>query len=386
MEGPQAKGLFPSQVVEVESIQVDAANECELVVKFRDSIGLGLAAQNFNSRFFSNGGQPGGILELPAHFTKTAADNLETGWKNKYDDPQAHFRTAILRDGAKFHQVSVNAENSQMHSMRDDQVYEVARWYNLPPSRLGLKDATSYNSKAEDNQNYLDMTLSPWLTAITAECDFKMLTKKEQETLSFSHDTRPLLALNPRLRSEKHTIDINNGTKNPNECRADDGDPPRPGGDEYRMPSGVMLESQMGAKMIEQAKSVEPMVLESMLALVDEQSRLAVTQIANRVKKEAHRKDPPRFCDWYDEDKAKWAEFVLERTKTVRLAIKSATGRDIANQVAELTVKRLESTIDAILDTHSEDIMSNAVAESCDLAAGRSYLEELKHENINTSD
>tara|TARA_R100001594_G_C4052921_1_gene265332 strand:- start:1457 stop:3184 length:1728 start_codon:yes stop_codon:yes gene_type:complete len=236
-------GLFPSQVIEVEGIQLESENKCELLDKFKESIGLGLAAQGHNAKFFGNGGQMGGILMIPPQVSKEGSEKLEQGWRRKYENENAWFKTAILRDGVRYQQTGVDPEKSQLSQVREDQVYEVARWFNLSPSRLGLSGASSYNSKHEDNQNYLDQTLSPWMSGLTSELSFKLLAADEQIKQYFSFDTSQLLALNPKLRAETNKIRIDMGEISPNEARIENGLPPREGGDGYRLPSGVLIES-----------------------------------------------------------------------------------------------------------------------------------------------
>ena len=242
LESSETVGLFPSQVIEVEGIQLENANKCELLEKFRESIGLALAAQGHNARFFGNGGQMGGILMIPPQVSKEASEKLEQGWRRKYENENAWFKTAILRDGVKYQQTGADPEKSQLSQVRTDQVFEVARWFNLSPSRLGLPTASSYNSKSEDNQNYLDQTLSPWMAGLTSELSFKLLSQSQQLNQYFVFDTSQLLALNPKLRAETNKIRIDMGEISPNEARRENGLPPRAGGDGYRLPSGVLIE------------------------------------------------------------------------------------------------------------------------------------------------
>ncbi len=287
---------------------------------------------------------------IPPHFTKTASDQLEEGWKRKYDSPDAQYKTAILRDGAKWEATALDAEKSQMHELRDDQGFEVARWYNMPPSRLGLPGATSYNEKTEDNQNYLDMTLSPHLCAITSELAFKMLTEDEQETRFFLHDTSSLLALNPKARAETHQKEIDMGKKSPNEVRAEDGLPPRDGGDGYRLPSGVVVEGS-AEEPDEEMKSLA-------VSQLDKAIRASVAKVSARIQKEIQRKTPTRFCSWFDQtDLQIPAAEIKPELDLARLA-----GFD---QVVELD-DVFESKINSIMDTHSAELIKDGVIEACE--------------------
>lgn len=177
----------------------------------REAIGLGLAAQKFESRFFKNGMRTSGILEIPHGLPKVAKDNLEEGFRKQYENPESHFKSIILREGAKYHSISQSNKDSEAHQLREDQVREVARLFNLPPSRLGLSDAVSYNSEAEANRKYYDSTLSPWLDMIVDECWFKLLLPGERKSLKyyFEHNTASLLRMDLLSRYQAYEIAVN---------------------------------------------------------------------------------------------------------------------------------------------------------------------------------
>lgn len=226
--------LFPSQVLDFQGINFEAIESCDLVDKARNSWALGLAQEKFASRFFANGSRVSGILEIPAAMGKVARDKLEEGFLKAHTGQDNWFKTVVLRDGAKFHQTSVAPEQGQMTESRDSQVRDVARWFNLSPSKLGLSDSVSYNSKTEDNQNYLDSTLSPHLMTITAECWMKLLSESEQVDHFFEHDTDQILRLDPLKRFQMYEIGRRIGAYSPNDILVKENEAPRPGGDVYQ--------------------------------------------------------------------------------------------------------------------------------------------------------
>ena len=313
LESGQTVGLFPSQVIEVEGIQLENENKCELLEKFRESVGLGLAAQGHNATFFGNGGQLGGILMIPPQVSKEAGEKLEQGWRRKYESENAWFKTAILRDGVKYQQTGADPEKSQLSKVREDQVYEVARWFNLSPSRLGLPSASSYNSKSEDNQNYLDQTLTPWMAGLTSELAFKLLSEDEQVSQYFSFDTAQLLALNPKLRAETNRIRIDMGEISPNEARRENGLPPREGGDNYRLPAGVLVEGTQKDEPVEDSpiaveeepseeidvQQEEPETIEERkISEIRAKAEEHISKLEKIIKERAKKKSPEDFEIW----------------------------------------------------------------------------------------
>lgn len=232
---------FPAyDVLAFGGIALEGLEPCDLVEKARHAFALGLAAERFQSRFFKNGAITAGILEVPAGMTKTAADKLEEGFRKQHTSDANWFKTIVLRDGAKFHSTTIPPEAAQMIETRREQVKDVARWYNLPPHKLGDDSRTSYNSLELENQSYLDSGLSPWLETITAECWMKLLSPSEQQNDShyFEHNTKALLRTDALKRHQIYRIGIDSGIYSPDECRAMENLNPRPDGKggEYRLP------------------------------------------------------------------------------------------------------------------------------------------------------
>lgn len=232
--------LHYRDVFHLKGLSIDTPLGFDLIHAARNAIGLALAAEKFSSRFFKHGAHAGGILEIPAAMTERAADQLEQGFRSRLGSDQ-WFRTVVLRDGAKFHQTTVDAERSQLHQLREDQVRDVARFFNLPPYKLGVADSQSYNSVEQAQLHYLTGTLWHWLRAIASESDLKLLTETElrQETHAFEHDVDDLAGPDVKTREEILEIRRRNEIISANEWRQTVGYPRRKdkGGDSYENPN-----------------------------------------------------------------------------------------------------------------------------------------------------
>lgn len=194
---PYLKPIPYDDVLHVAGLSIQDGLGAKLVKYARHALGLALSRQGFASKFFRHGVRTGGILEVPAGASPNFVKNVEEGFLKHHEGEDGWFKTVILRDGVKFHETSFNAQEAQMNETNEEAVREVARYFNLPPSRLGVKGSVSYNSKSEDNQDYLDTTLSPWLTEIASECAAKLLSQTQELSDShyFEHNTRALLRM-----------------------------------------------------------------------------------------------------------------------------------------------------------------------------------------------
>jgi HK97 family phage portal protein len=237
--------LYPWEVLHIEGLSVGGTAQ-PLFKMARNSIALGLAQEKFSSKFFKNGGRVGGILELPAGMPKGARDTVEEGFRKMHEGTDNPFKTVILRDNAKFHAGQMSPQESQLVEATEAQTRAIAHWFNLPPSKLGLSDSVSYNSKAEDNQNYLDTTLQIWLTRIESACNFRLISDRQSDTHFVEHNVKNLLRMNPLQMAQVHQIQIASRIRNPNECRSDLNLLPYEGGEEYVNPNTMKSGNEPG--------------------------------------------------------------------------------------------------------------------------------------------
>lgn len=230
---PWLKALWPWEVLHIAGLSIDGTAGAEMVRHARQAIGLALARQKFESRFFKHGVRAGGILEIPLGTGEKFQNNVTEGFRKHHEGEENWFKTVILRDGVKFHETSFNAQEAQLDESSERSVREVSRYFNCAPSRLGVEGSSSYNSKQEDNQDYLDRTLSPWLADITAECKSKLLSDQERrDSHYFEHNTAVLLRMDLLKRYQAYAIGVRNRWLTPNMVLAKENEPQVPWGDE----------------------------------------------------------------------------------------------------------------------------------------------------------
>ena len=246
--------LYPWEVLHVQGPPL-CNGSAPLFQMARNAIALGLAQEKFASKFFANGGRVGGILELPMGMPKPARDTIEEGFRKAYEGADNPFKTVILRDNAKFHAAQQSPTDSQLVEATEAQTRAIAHFLNLAPSKLGLSDSVSYNSKAEDNQNYLDTTLQIWLTRIESACNFRLLSVRQSDTHFIEHNTAALLKMNLQAQADSFQKLIAARVMNPNECRAKLNMLPYDGGDEFVNPNTMKSGNDTQPKPAEDDKT-----------------------------------------------------------------------------------------------------------------------------------
>ena len=300
--GGDLKGFAASNILHLEQISVNGLSDCQLIYKARESFALSIAAENFASKYFSNGGRIGGILEMPAGMQKQGADNLESGFRKTYEGLDTSFKTVILRDGAKFHQAQFTPEQTQMVAARTQQVKEVARWFNIPPHKLGDDSNASYNSLEQENRSYLNHCLSAWLKTIESECYLKILAPMEQESNShfIEFNVGALIAADIATQYQIYRTGIEAGILSPDEVRAMQNLNPRPDkmGNKYLRPLNMEYADQEQPEVIEEVPEIlRTAQLEPAFKVLDAAVGRFTGYLARKVSRESGKEG---FSNWVE--------------------------------------------------------------------------------------
>lgn len=143
------------------------AKGMSVIAQARESIALGLTLEEFGARYFSQGSMAKIVLELPgqAAADETKAKQIVRTFERFHRGKANWHRPAIASGGAKIHNISIPPEDAQFLQTREHQAIDVARWYRVPPHRVGITSAsTSWGSGlSEENQAMLQHTYRPWI-------------------------------------------------------------------------------------------------------------------------------------------------------------------------------------------------------------------------------
>ena len=172
--------LLPENVIHIKGLGFDGLIGYSVIQKARESLGLGMAAAEYGSRFFSNGVRPSVVLEHPGLLNEEAEGRLRSSWEKMHQGLDNSHRLAILEDGLKLKPLSFNSKDSQLLETRQFEIREVANWYGVPPHKLGDTTRTAYASLEQENQGYLDDALDGWMVNWEMECYDKTLSEKEK--------------------------------------------------------------------------------------------------------------------------------------------------------------------------------------------------------------
>jgi HK97 family phage portal protein len=243
--GSMSKVLDPRDVLYMPGVSFNGIEGARWVKIAKESLGVGVAAQEFNGAYIGNSATPAGSIEVPGELSPEAFNRLRKSFANRHEGSSNAGRTIVLEDGATWHQLGSDPEKAQLSETRLFTIEEVARWLRFPLSKLQhLVNSANHNSLEQLDKEYVSDTLTPWMQRFQQVCKQKIFNTlpKEGRDFRIKHDTRARQQGDSSQVSEIQREQVNIGALTPNEVRKLNGLNPidgDPGGEQSWMQSAM---------------------------------------------------------------------------------------------------------------------------------------------------
>lgn len=202
------------------------------IEQFGQTIGMGLQAENFGYRFFSEGAIPSGIIysdeELNDEQRQSLLDKIMDSWRGRR-------QPAVLGSGLKYERVSLNPGEAQFIESQNFTIEEICRIFGVPPEMVGHKSSGSsvtYANLEERQLGLQQFTLLPWAARIETALS-TVIPRGQYVQLNLDH----LIRISEDQRFKNNGRALRDGWMSPNEVRATrENLGTIPHGDEYLWP------------------------------------------------------------------------------------------------------------------------------------------------------
>lgn len=241
----QQETLPAREVLHVKLFTVDSGVLGASPVQYaRESVGMGIAAEQHGAALFARGAQPGGVLESTKPLSPEVQKRLIESWKARHEGLDNAHRVAVLEDGLQWKTITLPSKDAQWLEGRKFTRSELAGIWRVPPHKLGdLERATFSNIEQQALDFVLDGIL-PYCTRIEQRIALQLLEPKERSVYFAKFNERGLLRGDMAARAEYYTRQLQNGALSPNEIRELEDMNPRDGGDVYLTPSNMVIDGQ----------------------------------------------------------------------------------------------------------------------------------------------
>ena len=136
--------LLPEDVLHIPALGFDGLVGYSPIAMAKNSIGVGLACEEYGAKFFANGAAPSGVLENPG--TIKDITRLRESWNAIYGGSKNAGKVAILEEGMHYSPISISPNEAQFLETRKFQVDEIARIFHVPPHMIGDLERSTFSN------------------------------------------------------------------------------------------------------------------------------------------------------------------------------------------------------------------------------------------------
>ena len=174
----QTVKLRPEDVLHIPGLGFDGIMGYSPIALEKNAIGLGLAAEEYGSKFFSNGARPSGILTHPN--TVKDPKKLRDSWNAAYGGSNNSGRVAVLEENMSYTPISMPNSEAQFLETRKFQVSEICRIYRVPPHMVGDLEHATFSNIEHQSISFAVHTIRPWVVRLEQAMNRALFSDKEK--------------------------------------------------------------------------------------------------------------------------------------------------------------------------------------------------------------
>lgn len=214
------------------------------VMQGKNAIALDMAAEKFGSLFFKNGAKSSGAWKIPGKLNDESYERLKESLNASATGDKSH-ESPLLEGGLDWVKTGFNAKESQLIELREHQVIEIARIWNVPPHRIQHLNNATFSNIEHQGREYTG-GLKQWACEWETQLMNFLLTERERLEYSIHMDIDSFSRGDLDARTKFYNAGVQWGYLSPNEVRRKEGLSDREGGDEYLRPVNMVnaLESE----------------------------------------------------------------------------------------------------------------------------------------------
>ena len=333
----------PEEILHVPGFGFDGLMGYSPIYMARNAVALAMSAEEFGSKFFSNGARPGGVLEHPGAFKDPdKVDRLRKQWEDLHGGSENSNKVAILEEGMTWHEIGTPPEDAQFLQTRSFQVAEIARIYRYPLAMLEEHDkAATYASVEQFMLSFVTHTIRPYLVRFEQGYNMSLLSPAERGAYYAETLVDGLLRGDINTRYRAYAVGRQWGWFSVNDILRMENMNPIANGDTYLVPSNMLPASDV-------KRTLEPVLAESAGRAV----RREIGDLRVAAKK-LHGK-PEKFTAWLEEFYGEQADFI-ERAFQPALDALAALRNQPAPSARALAAEYTADQRRAVQDTFAID-------------------------------
>ncbi|MFN0133417.1 MAG: phage portal protein [Phycisphaerales bacterium] len=211
--------LLKRDILHLPGLSFDGVCGLSVVGHARQTIGAAMAADEFAGTLLRNGLRPSGVLEHPKKLGDQGTKNLRESFQAVYGGSANSGKPLILEEGMKWNSSSMPLEDAQFVETSYFRVEDIARWFGVPPHKIGHLLRATNNNIEQQSLDFLGDTLAPWVEALEQELVWKLFSEEEMERYYAEHLTQAIIQMDANTRGQLYERLVRTGSISPDEIR-----------------------------------------------------------------------------------------------------------------------------------------------------------------------
>ena len=234
-----------SEVLHLKGMTFDGLCGADMLPIARNCIGLAIALERNASTFFKNGSFPTGVIKHPMTVSAEAQKRIIAQMQASMSGTNAH-KLQFLEEGMEYVAQQMPNRDSQFDESRNRQDYALARYFGVPPHKVGIVSAQPRANVEQENISFVTDTIRPIVVGWEQQMNLRLLTREERSRYFIEFNLSGLLRGDTKTRYDVYALAKQWGIMNTNEIRrAENMNPIGPEGDIYLTPLNMADAAQV---------------------------------------------------------------------------------------------------------------------------------------------
>ena len=219
--------LKDTEIFHLPGLSFDGIKGMSPIQVMRNEIGLGLALQEFGSKYFANGTNIGGVAEHPGKLGEKARTNLKNDLQENFTGVNNSHKLIILEEGMKYQKIGIPAQDAQFIESRKFELEEIARYFGVQLHMVQNLDRSTNNNIEQQGIEFKTYAIQPWAVTWEQEIWKSLLTPEMQDEGYYAKfNMNALMRGDYKTRIEGYRIAVQMGMYSLNEIRKLEDDNP----------------------------------------------------------------------------------------------------------------------------------------------------------------
>ncbi|WP_417177382.1 phage portal protein [Bacteroides sp.] len=239
-------GTFPaSEILHFKNMCMDGGYMGRSTVSYiKDTLSIATTANNETLKRFATGGRLKAILQNNTSvkgFGEYQDKELDKQGQDLQEDINKGEDILVVRGDGTLTPISMSSSDMQFLEMVKLNLRDIARAFNVPPSKLMDDTNANYKSVEMSNVGFYTEALQPIITEIEREFTAKMLSVNTYMDYKFSFNLSSLYALDVDSRGKANLSRLGTGQATVNDIRRENDKEPVEKGDEVYLSTNLAV-------------------------------------------------------------------------------------------------------------------------------------------------